>query len=1252
MGCGSSKATDAKIAEDFFGGPSVSEHGGGGGGGNTGGVVVSRSVAAPTTASLAAVETSPVKSSKPYSPPPSNVEELESPRKNKQKATSSPTKKTKKKKVPPAGSSGDHERMKSPTKATKSADANASKLTSPSKQRTNYVAPPSCESFVSEQQQQRQAKPQKQHKEKPSTPRKTTKEEVAKEPLQPEGSVALPPPPPPPPPMSVPSAVVNDTTNNDDHDESINSRPAVVLDDDDFSVAPSLAVEMRSITNHTFDDVYQRGTQLGYGAFAMVYIGTHRPTGAKYAIKQVDRSKMFWGERDALKDEILNLQKVRAGPNIVQLYEVFEEQTYCYLVTELMPGGELFDRIIEKKTFSEKEARNSIRCVLEALQYMHEHRVAHRDLKPENLLLKDPNGLIPVKLADFGFAKSVEKKNSCRTLCGTPGYLAPEILERFPAYDLKCDIWSVGVILFLLLSGYLPFDDDDEDKVFDRTRNGEYDFRPEFWRHISPGAKELVTRCLTINPKKRYSATRCLQHEWMAEKDTELESHQLDVEKLKNAFEAKRKMKAAINTLVAANRLKQLNDDFSDYLDRRRQDSIVSHFSYMTTGTKFGHAKFTEDSPSGRPFKDFYDVRELLGEGGHSYIYRCIRKSTNLPYAVKHVQISKLEKKAKKTIKDEIAVLKLLRGGPHIVRMFDVFQDKDDAYLIFEEMKGGNLLSRIAEKEIYTEREARQVCKIAFLAIDYCHKKKVAHRDIKPECFLLVEGGDDATIKIADFGFAKKVTRENSLKTLCGTPGYVAPEIIDPRIKYYDHRCDIWSLGVFVYILLGGYPPFEGVLENLSEEIMRGYFDFHEEYWSDVSQSAKDMITSMLVVNPAERISASQALSCKWMQAEDEQLIARDLSGTQESIRKTLQPTEKVKMAVTAIIARNKLMSIAGMLDKDSNMNAFNESMGIIDDWQDDSFGDFYLWGDQIGVGTYSVVHEVLRKDTQQVYAAKRISRKDLHPSDAVALHDEIAALQQVTECEQIVKLYDVYDEPDFTFLVLESMKGGDLIDRIIEKRHYTEYDAKEVSRKLLMGVAYCHKKKIANRNLKPENLLLKAGSDTDVKISDFGYAKTVTFPNCLQTQCGTEGYVAPEILEHRPNYDVPCDMWSLGVIIYIVLGGYRPFRGEGEEVMKQIRYGEYKFHKRYWSHVSDDAKSLIAGMLTVDPEKRITAQEALQSPWIQSEKGDLGTELSDNMTDLKNLRSAKRKIKGAVNTIIATNKLQSIGEFRAYQDF
>lgn len=309
----------------------------------------------------------------------------------------------------------------------------------------------------------------------------------------------------------------------------------------------------------------------------------------------------------------------------------------------------------------------------------------------------------------------------------------------------------------------------------------------------------------------------------------------------------------------------------------------------MTGGTtRSTHVKYIPDSSTGKKFANFFKVGELLGEGNGSAIYNCLRKSTQEYYAVKHIKEKDTDQARKKTLVDEISALKLLRGGPHIVRLYDVFDEPGNMYLVFDRMCGGTLLNRIVEKEVYNEREARQVCRIAFTAIDYCHRKKVAHRDIKPENFLLVEAGDDTSVKIAEFGFAKKVTHENSLKTLCGTAHYVAPEILDRTVTGYDQRCDVWSLGVFAYVLLGGYPPFEGVMEDLADEITKGEFEFHDEYWSDISESAKDMISSMLVVDPKKRVSASQVLRCQWMGMEDENLIAKDLTKAQESIRRTL----------------------------------------------------------------------------------------------------------------------------------------------------------------------------------------------------------------------------------------------------------------------------------------------------------------------------------------------------------------------------
>ena len=189
--------------------------------------------------------------------------------------------------------------------------------------------------------------------------------------------------------------------------------------------------------------------------------------------------------------------------------------------------------------------------------------------------------------------------------------------------------------------------------------------------------------------------------------------------------------------LITANRVKALNEGFTEYLQKRKDQEVDGKLT--ASGKKeTKREKFIEDSLTGEPFETFYDIGDELGEGGYAFVYQCTHKRTQKVYAVKEVILSKLENGGESTLKDEIAALKMLRGGPHIVRLYDVFYEEDHCFMVMEEMRGGDLLSRIVDKEVYTEREARGVCKILFQAMDYCHKKKVAHRDIKPENLLLV----------------------------------------------------------------------------------------------------------------------------------------------------------------------------------------------------------------------------------------------------------------------------------------------------------------------------------------------------------------------------------------------------------------------------------------------------------------------------------------------------------------------------------
>jgi len=313
-------------------------------------------------------------------------------------------------------------------------------------------------------------------------------------------------------------------------------------------------------------------------------------------------------------------------------------------------------------------------------------------------------------------------------------------------------------------------------------------------------------------------------------------------------------------------------------------------------------------SDSGMRFDELYRLKGVLGVGAFSTVRAGFHRSnTDLSYAVKCINRSKLSDEDEAALLDEVAILKAMRHV-HIIRLFDFFTEPSMYYLIMERMSGGELFDRIVAKAYYNEKEARDTCKIVLEAVAYCHDERVAHRDLKPENLLLVSEDDDSAVKIADFGFAKRVKEPNSLTTQCGTPGYVAPEILEGTP--YDERADMWSVGVILYILLGGYPPFiESTQRDLFRKIRKGEYEFHEEYWGTVSTDAKDLIGSLLKVDAAERLTASEALDNAWIQGDGAKLANRDLGVNLDKLR-NFNAKRKFRAAVSAVVAANKLSFI------------------------------------------------------------------------------------------------------------------------------------------------------------------------------------------------------------------------------------------------------------------------------------------------------------------------------------------------------
>ncbi|XP_053102821.1 calcium/calmodulin-dependent protein kinase type 1G isoform X2 [Hemicordylus capensis] len=219
---------------------------------------------------------------------------------------------------------------------------------------------------------------------------------------------------------------------------------------------------------------------LGSGAFSEVFLVKHRASGKLFALKCIKKSPVT---RDSnLENEIAVLNKIK-HENIVTLEDIYESTTHFYLVMQLVSGGELFDRILERGVYTEKDASIVIQQVLGAVHYLHENGIVHRDLKPENLLYLTPEDDSKIMITDFGLSK-MEQNGIMSTACGTPGYVAPEVLEQKP-YSKAVDCWSIGVITYILLCGYPPFYEETESKLFEKIREGYFEFESPFWDDIS-----------------------------------------------------------------------------------------------------------------------------------------------------------------------------------------------------------------------------------------------------------------------------------------------------------------------------------------------------------------------------------------------------------------------------------------------------------------------------------------------------------------------------------------------------------------------------------------------------------------------------------------------------------------------------------------------------------------------------------------------------------------------------------------------
>ncbi|NXN97630.1 KS6A2 kinase, partial [Rhinopomastus cyanomelas] len=608
---------------------------------------------------------------------------------------------------------------------------------------------------------------------------------------------------------------------------------------------------------------------LGQGSYGKVFLvrKTKGPDAAQlYAMKVLKKATLKVRDRVRSKMERDILAEVN-HPFIVKLHYAFQTEGKLYLILDFLRGGDLFTRLSKEVMFTEEDVKFYLAELALALDHLHGLGIIYRDLKPENILL-DEEGHI--KITDFGLSKeAIDHDKRAYSFCGTIEYMAPEVVNR-RGHTHSADWWSFGVLMFEMLTGSLPFQGKDRKETMALILKAKLGM-PQF---LSAEAQSLLRALFKRNPCNRLGAG--------FDGVEEIKRHPFFVTIDWNKL-YRREIQPPFRPAVG-----RPEDTFHfdpEFTSRTPTDSpgvpASANAHHLFRGFSFVASSLVQEPAQqdalGAPihpivqqlhgnnihFTDGYEIREDIGAGSYSVCKRCVHRATEAEFAVKIID------KSKRDPSEEIEILLRYGQHPNIITLKDVYDDGKFVYLVTELMRGGELLDRILRQKCFSEREASAVlCTIA-KTVDYLHSQGVVHRDLKPSNILYMdESGDADAIRICDFGFAKQLRAENGLlMTPCYTANFVAPEVL--KRQGYDAACDVWSLGILLYTMLAGFTPFANGPDDTPEEILArigsGKYALAGGNWDSVSDTAKDIVSKMLHVDPHQRLTAAQVLRHPWI---------------------------------------------------------------------------------------------------------------------------------------------------------------------------------------------------------------------------------------------------------------------------------------------------------------------------------------------------------------------------------------------------
>ncbi|XP_049499526.1 ribosomal protein S6 kinase alpha-3 isoform X2 [Panthera uncia] len=590
-----------------------------------------------------------------------------------------------------------------------------------------------------------------------------------------------------------------------------------------------------------------------------------------------------------------------------------------------------------------------------------------------------------------------------------------------------------------------------------------------------------------------------------------------------------------------------------------------------------------------------FELLKVLGQGSFGKVF-LVKKISGSD--ARQLYAMKVLKKATLKVRDRVRT-KMERdilvevNHPFIVKLHYAFQTEGKLYLILDFLRGGDLFTRLSKEVMFTEEDVKFYLAELALALDHLHSLGIIYRDLKPENILLDEEGH---IKLTDFGLSKEsIDHEKKAYSFCGTVEYMAPEVVNRR--GHTQSADWWSFGVLMFEMLTGTLPFQG---KDRKETMTMILKAKLGMPQFLSPEAQSLLRMLFKRNPANRLGAgpdgveeikrhSFFSTIDWNKLYRREIHPpfKPATGRPEDTfyfdpeftAKTPKDSPGIPPSANAHQLFRGFSFVAITSDDESQAMQTVGVHSIVQQLHRNSiqFTDGYEVKEDIGVGSYSVCKRCIHKATNMEFAVKIIDKSKRDPTE------EIEILLRYGQHPNIITLKDVYDDGKYVYVVTELMKGGELLDKILRQKFFSEREASAVLFTITKTVEYLHAQGVVHRDLKPSNILYvdESGNPESIRICDFGFAKQLRAENgLLMTPCYTANFVAPEVLK-RQGYDAACDIWSLGVLLYTMLTGYTPFANgpddTPEEILARIGSGKFSLSGGYWNSVSDTAKASIA---------------------------------------------------------------------------